>query len=81
MVPSAVGLMPVIGGGGGAHAGGHVSRHPTDAELKQQIAALQSRAALSYNPDQSEGQLPPSENHCLCYCSPQPLPPAVLASA
>ena len=47
--PSAVCLMPAIDAPRPPVKG----RHPTDAELKQQIAALQTRAALSYNPDRS----------------------------
>ncbi len=51
--PSAVGLMPAIGAPRPMVKG----RHPTDAELRQQIAALQTRAALSYNPDRSAHRL------------------------
>ena len=57
--PPAVCLMPAIGAARPVVKG----RHPTDSELRQQIAALQTRAALSFNPDRSA--------HSLLLCAPR----------
>ena len=64
--PSAVCLMPAIGAP--RPAAGGKGRHPTDAELKQQIAALQHRAAFSYNPDRSATLCHIEEYTCCKFC-------------